>query len=152
CALVIGEPVVLGHAFDVPDLETEPLVRRGVVPDGLFVVEHAVERGDVRRRFVVGALPAVGRTTCDTSVGGLQPLEELQLTVEAGCPVLGPCGRFRCHAAPAQGVGRHHVLVTLVGGGTADTPGPGGFCASQCAAAGLVPGEQVVGGVLARSG
>src|SRR5690606_23731361 len=149
---VAGHLVELGDALHVPHLEAEPVVGRRVVPHRLPVVVHAVELRQAGRRGAVVALPAVGGATGDTALGGLQPLEELQLAVEAGLPVVdaGRGGGLQLGHL-RQGVGGEHVLVALVGGAGADAPGPRGVGVER-AAPGVVPGQQVVRAVLAAAG
>ncbi len=136
-------------ALHLPDLEAEPAVRRRVVPDRVRVVEHAVEGRRTGGRRAVVAVPAVRDTAGDAAVGRLQPLQDLQLPVEALGPVLLTGRRLRLQRGHLrQRVRRQRVLVALVRGAVTDPPRPARRGVGR-AAPGVVPGHQVVRAVLA---
>ncbi|CAM5733735.1 hypothetical protein SHIRM173S_05886 [Streptomyces hirsutus] len=144
--------VVLGDPLHGPRLEAEPPVGRRVVVHRLLVVVHAVERRRSGRRARVAARPAVGGAARDGALVGLQPAVELQLPVQGLVPVLRTRRRLRLQGGVgAEGVGREGVLVAAVRVAGADAPGParGGVGG---AAPGVVPGHQIVRGVLAGTG
>ncbi len=121
--------------------------------DRLLVVDHAVERRHAGRAGTVVAVPAVGRATGDGALGGLQPGVEVDLPGQRGGPVRLGGRRLRVELRDrGQRVRRERVLVTAVVVAGADPPGPVAAARALRAAPRVVPGQQVVGAVLAGAG